>query len=193
MSVSPVVSPRSRRTSMSSASMPCRDVVADGPGYASRTERVAVSPTARLSGYGKSYDLDPLPPGSVRAYPAIVARRRPERSRPPSGLQAGRTSATSSERAANEGARLRLVHGRAAAGLRPDVRLAGRAIELAAASTDRGAARFPRTSSARGDRPSAHGALRYVARRRGRDFPWGPRRVEDELRGRRVRTLTRSG
>jgi hypothetical protein len=62
-----------------------RDMAPDGPGFASRTERVAFLTDGGLSGYGHSYDLDLLPADKVQEYPLIVMRRSPERSRPPSG------------------------------------------------------------------------------------------------------------
>lgn len=63
------------------------EMAADGPGNAQRTERIARLSDGSLSGYGHSYDLDQLPLESVQDYEAIVARRRPDASRPPAGFK----------------------------------------------------------------------------------------------------------
>jgi hypothetical protein len=63
------------------------DMATDSPGNAGRTERVARLVDGSLTGYGHSYDLDQLQLDGVRQYAAIVARRRPEASRPPSGFE----------------------------------------------------------------------------------------------------------
>jgi hypothetical protein len=63
-----------------------RDMAPDGPGFASRTARLGVQVDGAPTGYGHSYDLDSLPSRQVQAYPLIVMRRSPERSRPPSGF-----------------------------------------------------------------------------------------------------------
>jgi hypothetical protein len=63
-----------------------RDMAPDGPGFASRTARLGVQRDGAPTGYGHSYDLDSLPSRAVRAYPVIIMRRSPERSRPPSGF-----------------------------------------------------------------------------------------------------------
>ena len=63
------------------------DMATDSPGNASRTEKIARLTDGTLTAYGHSYDLDQLPLESVRQYEAIVARRRPEASRPPEGFE----------------------------------------------------------------------------------------------------------
>jgi hypothetical protein len=63
------------------------EMAADGPGNSQRTERIARLTDDSLTGYGHSYDLDQLPLESVRQYETIVARRRPEASRPPAGFE----------------------------------------------------------------------------------------------------------
>jgi hypothetical protein len=63
------------------------DMATDSPGNAQRTERVAQLVDGTFAGYGHSYDVDQLPLEGVRQYEAIVARRRPEASRPPVGFE----------------------------------------------------------------------------------------------------------
>jgi hypothetical protein len=59
----------------------------DSPGNSQRTERVARLSDGSFTGYGHSYDLDQLELDGIRQYAAIVARRRPDASRPPAGFE----------------------------------------------------------------------------------------------------------
>ncbi|MGH2803516.1 MAG: hypothetical protein ACRDL4_10785, partial [Thermoleophilaceae bacterium] len=63
------------------------EMATDSPGNAQRTERVARLRDGSLTGYGRSYDIDQLELEGILQYPAIVARRRPEASRPPAGFK----------------------------------------------------------------------------------------------------------
>jgi hypothetical protein len=63
------------------------EMATDSPGNAQRTDHVGMLSDGTFSAYGRSYDLDQLQMDSIRQYPAIVARRRPEASRPPAGFE----------------------------------------------------------------------------------------------------------
>jgi hypothetical protein len=63
------------------------EMATDSPGNSQRTERIATLTNGSLTGYGHSYDLDLVPLEGVRQYAAIVTRRRPELSRPPSSFE----------------------------------------------------------------------------------------------------------
>jgi hypothetical protein len=63
------------------------EMAADGPGNAQRSERLARLTDGSFGGYGRSYDLDQIPLDSIKQYATIVARRRPEASRPPAGFE----------------------------------------------------------------------------------------------------------
>lgn len=58
-----------------------QEMAPDGPGNALRSEKIPGV------GYGLSVDVDDLPYEAVRQYRAIVVRRRPDASRPPSGFE----------------------------------------------------------------------------------------------------------
>jgi hypothetical protein len=63
------------------------EMATDSPGNAQRTERAAAVTEGNFAGYGRSFDLDQIQLESIRQYPAIVVRRRPEASRPPAGFE----------------------------------------------------------------------------------------------------------
>jgi hypothetical protein len=63
------------------------EMAADGPGNAQRSERIARLSDGSFTSYGRSYDIDQLPLDSIKQYPAIVVRRRPDASRPPAGFE----------------------------------------------------------------------------------------------------------
>jgi hypothetical protein len=55
----------------------------DGPGFAYKNPQLGLLADGTAAGYGASYDLDQIPPEAVGNYRTIVARRRPDSSRPP--------------------------------------------------------------------------------------------------------------
>src|SRR4030095_7187221 len=59
----------------------------DGPGFAYKTAPVGMLRDGSVATYGRSYDVDQLSPGGVTSYGMIVARRRPDSSRPPAPFQ----------------------------------------------------------------------------------------------------------
>jgi hypothetical protein len=63
------------------------EMATDSPGNSQRTGRIAQLNDGSLAGYGRSYDLDQLELEGIREYAAIVARRRPEASRPPASFE----------------------------------------------------------------------------------------------------------
>jgi hypothetical protein len=63
------------------------DMAADGPGFAHRTSGLSVLRDGSGPGYGHSYDVDRLLLPAVERYEAIVARRRPDASRPPGNFE----------------------------------------------------------------------------------------------------------
>jgi hypothetical protein len=63
------------------------DMAPAGPGFSSKPEQLATLRDGSPTGYGHSYDLDALDPAAVRGYSTIVARRRPDVSRPPADFR----------------------------------------------------------------------------------------------------------
>ena len=64
-----------------------QDLPPDGPGFSFKTAPVGVLRDGSGTAYGMSYDLDQLSPEAVTSYRTIVARRRPDSSRPPAPFQ----------------------------------------------------------------------------------------------------------
>ena len=64
-----------------------QDLPPDGPGFSYKNAQLGLLADGTLAGYGMSYDLDQLPPTAVASYETIVARRRPNASRPPSSFE----------------------------------------------------------------------------------------------------------
>ncbi|HEX2160321.1 MAG TPA: hypothetical protein VHF88_00680 [Thermoleophilaceae bacterium] len=63
------------------------DMAPAGPGFSSRPVSLATLRDGSVTGYGHSYDLDSLDPEAVQGYATIVARRRPDASRPPANFR----------------------------------------------------------------------------------------------------------
>jgi hypothetical protein len=63
------------------------DMAPAGPGFSFKPEPLSTLADGTLTGYGRSYDLDSLDPATVQDYSLIVARRRPDASRPPANFQ----------------------------------------------------------------------------------------------------------
>jgi hypothetical protein len=124
-----------------------REMAPDGPGFAFRTQLTGTLRDGALPGYGHSYDLDALPIEHVQAFPTIVMRRSPERSRPPSGFDRVYQGDWYEVWQRRERPRL-LVHEPGGGNLRPD--------SVIRCATVRGAAR----------RAGADGSLRYPLRSR---------------------------
>jgi hypothetical protein len=64
-----------------------QDLPPDGPGFSYKNPQLGLLADGTPAGYGMSYDLDQLPPNAVKSYETIVARRRPNASRPPSSFE----------------------------------------------------------------------------------------------------------
>ena len=64
-----------------------QDLPPDGPGFSYKNPQLGLLADGTAAGYGRSYDLDQLPPTAVESYETIVARRRPNASRPPSSFE----------------------------------------------------------------------------------------------------------
>ena len=64
-----------------------QDLPPDGAGFASKNPQLGLLADGTPAGYGFSYDLDQLPPKAVESYDTIVARRRPDSSRPPGSFE----------------------------------------------------------------------------------------------------------
>jgi hypothetical protein len=64
-----------------------QDLPPDGPGFSYKNAQLGLLADGTPTGYGTSYDLDQLPPQAVASYETIVARRRPDSSRPPSSFE----------------------------------------------------------------------------------------------------------
>ena len=64
-----------------------QDLPPDGPGFAFKTEPIALLADGSPTAYGQSYDLDQLSPEAVDGYDTIVTRRRPDSSRPPASFK----------------------------------------------------------------------------------------------------------
>lgn len=62
------------------------DMAPAGPGFSSKPQPLTVLTDGILTGYGHSYDLDSLDHAAVDGYATIVARRRPDASRPPANF-----------------------------------------------------------------------------------------------------------
>ena len=63
------------------------DMAPAGPGFSSKPEQLATLRDGSPTGYGQSYDVDALDPAAVQSYSTIVARRRPDASRPPANFR----------------------------------------------------------------------------------------------------------
>jgi hypothetical protein len=63
------------------------DMAPAGPGFSSKPEPLVTLRDGSPTGYGQSYDLDSLDPAAVQSYSSIVARRRPDVSRPPANFR----------------------------------------------------------------------------------------------------------
>jgi hypothetical protein len=63
------------------------DMAPAGPGFSSKPEQLATLRDGSPTGYGQSYDLDSLDPAAVQGYATVVARRRPDASRPPANFR----------------------------------------------------------------------------------------------------------
>ncbi|HYY05774.1 MAG TPA: hypothetical protein VE997_04300, partial [Candidatus Limnocylindria bacterium] len=63
------------------------DLPPDGPGFSYKNPQLGVLRDGSAPGYGHSYDLDQLNPQAVDTYDTIVARRRPDSSRPPAPFE----------------------------------------------------------------------------------------------------------
>lgn len=63
------------------------DMAPAGPGFSSKPETLLTLTDGTPTGYGRSYDLDSLDPAVVDGYSTIVARRRPDTSRPPANFR----------------------------------------------------------------------------------------------------------
>jgi hypothetical protein len=64
-----------------------QDLPPDGPGFAYKNPQLGLLSDGTPPAYGMSYDLDQLPSQAVATYKTIVARRRPDSSRPPSSFE----------------------------------------------------------------------------------------------------------
>jgi hypothetical protein len=64
-----------------------QDLPPDGPGFSYKNPQLGLLADGTPAAYGMSYDLDQLPPQAVESYETIVARRRPNASRPPSSFE----------------------------------------------------------------------------------------------------------
>ena len=60
-----------------------QDLPPDGPGFSFKDSRLGALRDGTGTGYGISYDVDQLTPEAVMSYDTIVARHRPDSSRPP--------------------------------------------------------------------------------------------------------------
>lgn len=63
------------------------DMAPAGPGFSYKPAPLATLRDGSGTGYGQSYDLDALDPATVQSYETIVARRRPDASRPPANYR----------------------------------------------------------------------------------------------------------
>lgn len=63
------------------------EVVPSGPGFSAKPLGLVTLADGSGTAYGASYDLDSLDSDTVAGYPLVVARRRPDSSRPPSGFR----------------------------------------------------------------------------------------------------------
>ena len=63
------------------------DMAPAGPGFSYKPVALATLRDGSGTGYGHSYDLDALDPATVQSYSTIVARRRPDSSRPPANFR----------------------------------------------------------------------------------------------------------
>lgn len=64
-----------------------QDLPPDGPGFSYKNPQLGLLRDGSAPGYGHSYDLDQLTPQAVMTYDTIVARRRPDSSRPPAPFE----------------------------------------------------------------------------------------------------------
>lgn len=60
-----------------------QDMPPDGPGFSYKNSQLGMLRDGTAPSYGLSYDLDQIPPRAVTSYGMIIARRRPDSSRPP--------------------------------------------------------------------------------------------------------------
>ena len=64
-----------------------QDLPPDGPGFSFKNAQLGLLRDGTGTGYGFSYDLDQLEPQAVTSYETVVARRRPDSSRPPAPFE----------------------------------------------------------------------------------------------------------
>jgi len=64
-----------------------QDLPPDGPGFSYKNPQLGLLVDGTPAAYGHSYDLDQLPLNAVESYGTIVARRRPDSSRPPASYE----------------------------------------------------------------------------------------------------------
>jgi hypothetical protein len=64
-----------------------QDLPPDGPGFSYKNPQLGTLVDGTPAAYGSSHDLDELPPQAVETYDTIVARQRPDASRPPASFE----------------------------------------------------------------------------------------------------------
>jgi hypothetical protein len=89
-----------------------------GPGFSFKPASLGALVDGSGTGYGRSYDLDSLDPAAVQGYSTIVARRRPDSSRPPSNFRLVERGDYYDVWRRRDGARV-IAHVGAGAGLQP--------------------------------------------------------------------------